>query len=161
MRLYALVKNLVVVECQALTEEQYAELSRTYDSIVDIEDMVPQPESGWVLTGNTFSPSAAPMTADEYDAYRQKAQREFGLKILPGLIDLIGARNLKLEREGTPVDVAAIGSALASVKLLLEGGALRTVCGLCTMFKASFPAHADILDYCIAEVTVFLNEKGF
>lgn len=161
MRKYAIVSNQVVTSIVDADDEAASELVKTSEMIVDIEDQIPQPEVGWVLSGNSLVLPTESMSPDELDAYQQKAQRLYGLKILTLAVDNIGARNLKLAREGTPADVATLGSQMASIKILLEGGALKTVRSICNAIKPMHPNHADVLDDVIAEITTFLQNNGW
>lgn len=161
MRKYAIVSNQVVQSIVTVEDEAASELVRTNEMVIDIEDQIPQPEVGWVLSGNALLAPIQNMSNDQLDAYQQKAQRLFGLKILPAAVDKIGARNLKLSREGTPADVATLASQMASIKVLLEGGALKTVRSICGAIKPMHPNHADVLDEVIAEITNFLQQNGW
>lgn len=161
MSLYAIIDNNIVTEVKELSEADYQREASYHGLIVEITDMIPQPEVGWILQGNQLVMANASMTDDERDLFQQRAQRLFGLHILPTLIDQMGARNLKLARQGTPVDVATLASQMASIKLLTETGALKTVRTICTALKPAFPNHADILDNAINEINNFLANNDF
>lgn len=92
---------------------------------------------------------------------RQKTQREFGLYLVPELIDMMGERNLTLIQNGTSVNIPAIASDNAGIKLLIETGALSTARSICTQLKVKYPTHADIYDYVIEDITEFLTGRGF
>lgn len=160
MRKHAALKDLIVTQILEIDETSYAEHASKFDMLIDIEDMLPQPQIGHKLEGNELVPNHV-LNAEDQDLVQQTTQRLQGLRLIPSITDKIGARNLKLSREGTPVDVALLASQMASVKILLEGGALKTVRGLCSMMKASHPNHADILDDLINEITSFLNTQGY
>lgn len=161
MRKYAILKDLVVNQLVNLSDEEVADMS-TRASLIDVEDMLPQPEVGWVLEGNKLIiSSSSNLTPDECDARQQNTQRLFGEKLLKLAIDKLGARNLKLARENTPADVAALAGQMASIKVLLEGGALKTVRSICNAIKGNFPLHSDILQFVIDEITNFLSENGW
>lgn len=160
MRKHAIVNDSIVSEIVYLNEDETIERSR-YSLVIDIEDMVPSPEIGWILEGNKLMLSPSSYSLDEFDAIQQNSQRLFGEKLLKVAVDKIGARNLKLARENTPADIAALASSMASLKLLLEGGALKTVIGLCNAVKNNFPNHTDILQSVIDEISNFLNENGW
>lgn len=160
MRTYAIVEEGVVTEIAVLTEEQFIERTRTCLG-VDIEDEIPRPQVGWKLDGNRLVPVSESSNPDELDAIQQKSQRLFGMKLLPMAVDLVGARNLKLSREGTPANVTALASQMQVIKLLLEGGALKTTRTVCESLKPSFPLHEDILQTVINEITNFLDSNGW
>lgn len=152
---------MIVTSVVDLGDSEVAAASSSNEMVIDIEDMIPQPEAGWKLDGNKLVPGQTEMTLDQADLYQQTAQRKFGLKLLPMAVDMVGARNFKLYREGTAVDVAVLAGQMASIKLLMEGGALKTVRSLCSYLKPSFPNHEDILDFIIAEITNFLTNNGW
>jgi len=161
MRKHALIDAGIVTEIINLNDESYVEEAKKHDLVVDIDDMSSQPEIGWVLNGSTIAPRIVVVDLNDRDAQQQTAQREFGLKLVPKMIDLVGQRNLKLAREGSSVNVTNLASQMASVKLLLETGALKTARTVCGMLKPAFPSHSDILNIAIAEVTNFLSTNGF
>lgn len=158
---YAVLENNIVIEILDLTDEEVVKEASYHEAVILIDDMIPQPEVGWLLVGNKLESNSVSMTQDQKDLFQQKAQRKFGLYILPIAVDQIGARNLKLAREGIPADVATLAAQMASIKVLLEGGALKTVRGLCAGIKPMHPNHSDILDFVISEITVFLNNNGW
>lgn len=161
MRKHAILSNGIVTSVVNLADDEIAAKASSVEMIADIEDVLPEPEVGWKLEGNKLIPSQSQMTLDQADLYQQTTQRKFGLKLLPVAVDLVGARNLKLYREGTNVDVATLAGQMASIKLLMEGGALKTVRSLCSYLKPSFPNHADILDTIIVEITNFLTSNDW
>lgn len=160
-RKFAIIENNIVVSVEQLDEIEVEARSKEVQALIDIEDMIPQPEVSWILSGNTLQSANSNMSLEEADAYQQKAQRLFGLKILPIAVDKIGARNLKLAREATLADVAALAGQMASIKLLLEGGALKTARTICTAIKSSFPLHADVLQEVVDEINAFLTANGW
>lgn len=160
MRKHAFLKDNVVVKCESISQEQYNLEIKNYDMIVDVEDILPSPSVGWVLNGNNLVSNIS-LDQDDMDFFQQKTQREYGLKLLPLSMDLIGARNLKLSREGTPADIASLASQMASIKLLMEGGALKTARDILIMIKPLYPNHEDILIYVINEINNFLTINGW
>jgi len=57
MALHACLINTTVAEIiDVSTEEQYQELSKDYSTLIDISDLVIQPQIGWVLNGIVLEP---------------------------------------------------------------------------------------------------------
>lgn len=160
-RKHAFLINNVVVDARSISEQEFAVLISQYDALIDIEDIIPEPQIGWLLQGNRLTLPQTAMSVEEEEAYQQTAQRKFGEKLTPKLVDLIGQRNFKLSREGTPANVSSLANSMASIKLLLETGALKTARTICNSLKSGFPLHADILDYAISEITNFLIENDW
>ena len=160
MRRHALVNNNIVTEIIQidLDTDEYIEYSRKNHLIIDVEDD-PMVNVGFILQGNKLVPANTLPQVEVTDLYQQTAQRLFGQKILPDLIDQVGARNLKLTREQAVVDVAALGLQMNMVQILLNGGALKTARGLCAALKPMFPHHSDILDLAINKITEFLIQN--
>lgn len=155
MRTYAILKDLVVTEITTMDVDQCAMCS--LDSmVVDVEDQIPQVQIGWVLEGNKIKSNIVVSDPDEMDAVQQTSQRIYGQRLLPIAVDLVGARNLKLSREGTPANVQALAVQMQTVKVLMESGALKTTRTVCESLKPGFPLHADILQYVIDDITAFL-----
>ena len=157
---YALLKYNVVTDVLELTDERVLECSRDH-TVIDLTDYSLSPQVGWVLEGNRIVPPVEISTGSQADAFQQNQQRLFGEKLANKATDWFGARNLKLGREGTPVDVAALSGALLNAKLLLQGGALKTARTVCGMMKGSFPNHTDIFDLIVADITAFLTANGW
>jgi len=158
---YALLTNNVVVDVLELDDEcVIAKIKEGYQAI-DITDETLVPCAGWILVGNRLTPPEVPTSGDSLDAQQQTQQRLFGEKLVNKATDWFGARNLKLAREGTPVDVAALSTALLNAKLLLQGGALKTARYICSLSKPAFPAHTDIFDLIIEEINLFLAANGW
>lgn len=65
MRKYALVNNNNVVSISDLTEDEYLTISKEYQLIIDIEDLVIQPQIGWVLDGNILVPKISSISLKE------------------------------------------------------------------------------------------------
>jgi len=57
VRTHALVKNNIVEKVEGLDENQVIDCSRSYDLVIDVEDLVLKPSVGWVLNGNQLIPS--------------------------------------------------------------------------------------------------------
>ena len=53
--LIALVNNYTVVEIKTLTEEEYHAISPSYQAAIQIDDLTPQPQVGWLWDGINFS----------------------------------------------------------------------------------------------------------
>lgn len=160
-RYYALINNNIVTKVEVLSEEQAQEASKNNSLVIDIEDMVPRPDVNWILQGNILVNTNVNMSIEAAELHQQTTQRLFGVKLLPTAVDKVGARNLKLDREGTPVDIVALSGQMTSIKLLLEGGALKTARMVCLGIKPMFPNHSDILQEVADEITNFLISQGW
>ena len=160
-RTYAFVNDNEVTSVVSLDDADVQSASSTNQLVIDIHDQSPQPAVGWILSGNQLILPNNEMTDDEFDSYQQKSQREYGMLLLTDIIDKLGQRNLKLGREGASFSVTTLASNSASIKLLLETGALKTARTVCEMVKPSFPLHEDIFDLAIARIDNFLSLNGF
>ncbi len=158
---YALLINNIVMDVLELGDESVIAKMREGYQAIDITDESLVPCTGWILIGNKLFPPEISTSGDNLDAHQQTQQRLFGEKLANKAIDWFGARNLKLAREGTPVDVAALSTALLNAKLLLQGGALKTARTICYMSKPGFPVHTDIFDNIINEITTYLTNNGW
>lgn len=56
MRKYAILDNNTVTEVLDLEEESYTHEASYHQLIIDINDMIVQPQIGWILNGNCLSP---------------------------------------------------------------------------------------------------------
>jgi hypothetical protein len=56
MRKFAIINNFTVTEIKYLDEDGYRLAASKYELVVDIEDLLVQPDVGWVLQGNHLVP---------------------------------------------------------------------------------------------------------
>lgn len=155
MRLYALIKNNKVVEIKNLEDDEYTVEIKKNDSIVDIEDMSPQPQIGWILSGNTLiAPNAVSMEILLREKIKQA--REFGQNLIYESSDRIGAKNILFGK--TEAQIVAIVAQLDPIKKLLETGALNTARTQLNALKLSLPPelHPEI-DRAVNKITEFLG----
>jgi hypothetical protein len=155
--MYALIRNGYVLEIKDLTQEEYRVLIKTYDNIVDITDLNPIPEIGWVLSGNKI----IELPLKDRLAKQQLEQREFGTELVMKLIDMVGTKNLELSATGSTVNVSSILTSLNSIMSLLQTGALKTARGLLVYYKPSFTVYQDVFQFGVDEITKFLTERGW
>lgn len=155
--MYALIRNGYVIEIKPLTQEEYHLLIKLYDNIVDITNMNPSPEIGWVLRGNQI----IELPIKEKLAKQQSEQRQFGTDLVVKLVDMVGAKNLELSINGTTPNVSSILSSLNSIMGLLQTGALKTARGLLVYYKSSFIVYQEVFDFAISEINKFLADRGW
>jgi len=155
--MYALIRNNNVLQIVELSEEQYVVMIKNYDSIVDVSNMSPAPEVGWVLRGNQLQPQ----TLAERALSQQNHQRQFGEQLSKELVDLVGARNLELSFSGNTPNVSGMLTALGGVLSLMQTGALKTARTIIAAYAPSFPLHSDIMAEAIQKITAFLQTNGW
>lgn len=61
MRKHAIINDNTVVEIKSIVEAEFFELAKRHQLILDVQDLVIQPEVGWVLVGNQLQPPASQM----------------------------------------------------------------------------------------------------
>jgi hypothetical protein len=61
MRKHAIIDDNTVVEIKVISESEFSDLARKHQLILDIQDLLVQPEVGWVLVGNQLQPSESEM----------------------------------------------------------------------------------------------------
>lgn len=155
--MYALIRNNNVLEIMELSEEQYHIMIRNYDSIIDISNIDPIPEVGWVLRGNILQP----LSLQERAFLQQNSQRQFGELLSNKLVDLVGARNLELTFQGSSPNVSSMLTALGGILSLLQTGALKTARSAMLGYKNSFIPYIDIFELGINDITSFLQQNGW
>jgi len=161
MKFALVLNNLVVRIVEAEAESEINGLLHRYQAALDITEATPEPQVGWVFENNELVAATSEYTPDQMDLIQQQAQRKYGHKICDTYADLVGARNFKLARENTPVNVASLAGQLLSLKTLLQGGALKTARTATEAMKVAHPTHADIFDLAIADITSFLIQNGW
>lgn len=63
MRNYALLRENIVVETRIMSDEEVLETSRSFQLVVDINDLVIPPQVGWILSGNQLTPAPGQQVA--------------------------------------------------------------------------------------------------
>lgn len=153
MSKYALVNNTVITNIIESEDFNYAEYSKSNHMVIDITDLIPTPQIGWILNGNQLELPLGVSDREKMEIDLNRRKREFGTVISNMCIDKIGARNKILNKNGT--QVTALLTALLGVKSLLETGALGTARYACTQLKLVYTEYSDIFDYVINEVNAF------
>lgn len=158
MKTYAILKNFVVINILVLDEESLQEEIKRNEMILEVTDLSPQPQIGWVLNGNRLEFPISDSDREKMEIELNKKKRLFGTELSNYAIDRIGARNKILNKNGT--QVTALLTQLIGVKALLETGALGTARFSCVQLKAIFTEYADIFDYVVSEINVFESTFG-
>lgn len=158
MRRYALINDGVVVSTVSLEVEELEEIIKDYNSVIDIEDCIPQPNVGWVLIGNTLELPNSSSDREKMEIDLNDRKSVFGKKLARDAVNRVGARNKILNKNGT--QVTALLNQLLGVKMLLETGALGTARYSCTLLKQVHTEYADIFDLVINEVNNFETNFG-
>lgn len=163
MRKFALIRNNMVIDIQDLDDSMYMDLAPLYQLIIDIEDSYPRPNIGDIFVNNHFEVvQVEELPIETRLFYQCKAQREFAQKLINPITDKIGARNLLLISQGAPSSlVTTVVSQLTTLKMLLEGGALKTAISVINVVSPAFPTHDDIFQEIKNEIINFLNEHNY
>ena len=161
MNTYAVLINNVVVKVATLTSEQFIQEVKLYEIGFDITDQIPRPEVNWILEGNQLKVASDTLTQEEMFLIQCTKQRVFGQNLAWSVVDAVGARNLLLVSQGTPVDVTSLMMTLKPIQDLLMSGALKTARTATTATKANFPLYLDIFDKVIAEISLFLEANNY
>jgi len=61
MRKHAVLDDNTVVDIKVISESEFFDLARKHQLILDIHDLLVQPELGWVLVGNQLQPPESQM----------------------------------------------------------------------------------------------------
>lgn len=158
MAKFALVNNLIVTEIVEFDVEQYSNYAKTNDMVIDVTDIEPSPQVGWVLEGNALQFPSSETSVEKLEIALNAKKRQFGTNLSNIAIDRIGARNKILKKNGTQVTNLLIQ--LMSVKSLLETGALGTARYACIQLKVVYTEYEDIFNYVINEINVFESSSG-
>jgi hypothetical protein len=158
MKKYALINNAVVTQTIDIEEEDFLSYAKDNHMVIDISDMSPVPQIGWVLNGNQLQFPTGVSDREKMEIQLNKNKREFGTLLSNTSIDRIGARNKILMKTGP--QVTELLTHLMGVKALLETGALGTARYSCTQLKYVYTEYADIFDYVIGEINLFESSFG-
>jgi hypothetical protein len=158
MRKYALIINNIIVDIQTLDEEQYRDVIKSCDLLLDIEDMNPQPMINWVLNGNTLEIPQGSSNREVFEEELNNKKSLFGYQLAKTAVNKIGARNKILNKNGS--QVTALLTQLLGIKNLLETGALGTARYACLQLILIYTEYSDILQLVIDEINKFEKENG-
>jgi len=158
MRTYALINNSVVTSVLDFEESEFDLYVKMNHMVIDVTNLDPRPQVGWVLVGNTLQFPVGISDREKMEITLNKQKRLFGIALSSDAIDRIGARNKILNKNGT--QVTTLLTQLMGVKGLLETGALGTARYSCIQLKAVYTEYADIFDYVVNEINVFENSFG-
>jgi hypothetical protein len=100
-------------------------------------------------------PINANLTPEQRQVIIAGLKREFGTDLASQCVDLIGARNIILNKSSA--QVVSILTNLAPIKTLLETGALTTAVLSIMQLRAAYPDYADIFTLAINEANAFLK----
>lgn len=157
MRKYALVKDNVVVSVETLDESQYRDRARDYQLIIDIEDMVFEPQVGWILEGNQLKNFSIDLSNEQLEDMRMRARFKIGNKICNEAVIMISGRNRTLGKNSTEVN--QIITIFTPIEMAMRKCALPTALGGISQMRSGFPEYHDIFDYVIAELSNYLNSE--
>jgi translation initiation factor 2 gamma subunit (eIF-2gamma) len=100
-------------------------------------------------------------TTETPEIIQQRHQREWGQGYALVAIDLVGARNLLLTKNGITVNTAALLQSFSSVKECFNTGALKTARTICIALRPSYTNYDDIFEKIINDITTFLTENNY
>jgi len=160
VRTYACVSENIIVDVIYIDPEDYRHYGAIYQLVVDIEDLVIQPDIGWTLSRNTFI--APPEMVSELDKEYHltlvcRAARKFGEALSKVAADKIGGRNLSLGK--TEQQIQTFAGQLMQLKLILDGGALVTSRSIMGAMKAAYPEYADLFQWGIDQIDEFRRDS--
>ncbi len=158
MRKYALVNNGVVTGIIDIDPEDYSLYIKNNNMIIDITDLLPQPQLNWVLIGNALEFPSGISDREKMEIELNDKKCKFGVKLSRDAVNRIGARNKILNKSGSQVIVLL--TQLLGVKSLLETGALGTARSSCIQLKMVYTEYSDIFDHVISEINVFEANNG-
>lgn len=113
---------------------------------------------------NSFDISAYEEAVNEtYFHQKQREQREYGDYLSKEMTDLVGVVNLNLASQNIAVNIAQLGQTLSGLKLLMEGGALKTSRNLCNYYKTvpDLAPYISVFDHAIEDINEFLALRGY
>lgn len=157
MKKYALVKNDVVISVEMLTEDAYRQKSMECQVIVDISELVIEPEIGWVLEGNALRPHSSNISLEKIEDTKMRNRFKVGNKVCDEAIVLISGRNRMLEKNSTQVN--QIITTFTPIELAMRKCALPTALLGIAQMRSLFPEYLDIFDYVSSELTNYLNSE--
>lgn len=158
MQKYALINNNMVTKVVEIESDQISDHLKSYDMVVDITDMNPQPTIGYVLNGNKLEIPQGGSSREEFEIELNSKKVQFGIKLCSIAINRVGARNKILNKTGA--QVVTLLTQLLGVKSLLETGALGTARSICGQLKSVYGEYSDIFDSIISEINSFESTFG-
>lgn len=151
MRMYAFLIDNEVVKVESIDPEQYVDVSKDYNLVIDVEDLVVCPQVGWVLSGNSLVPSAAQASnVKEMIKLRIKGYQS----LAPELLRDMYAQNTLLGITSSQSD--AVFDDYSDVILRLQQGAFPTAIYRLQQKQPSGFVTQEMLDAWIATIQNYL-----
>lgn len=151
MRMYAFLIDNEVVKVESIDPEQYVDVSKDYNLVIDVEDLVVCPQVGWVLSGNSLVPSAAQSSnVKEMIKLRIKGYQS----LAPELLRDMYAQNTLLGITSSQSD--AVFDDYSDVILRLQQGAFPTAIYRLQQKQPSGFVTQEMLDAWIATIQNYL-----
>ena len=158
MALHACIEdNKVHSLVDIINEEHYRSLIVGFSNIIDISNIIPQPQVGWLLVGTELTP--VDLTPDQIQANLEKNVTgpavSFGISLKRDVTAKIGAKNLMLNK--TIAEISQLVPVLNGIGALLDSGALHTAKDVINANKVNFPEYTAEFDYVINSINSFLG----
>lgn len=151
MRKHAFLNDNIVLKVESIDEADYAEQSRGYQLVIDVEDLVILPQAGWILNGNRIVPGVGQAVSVKQMVI---AKITFYQSVAPVLLRELYADNTLSGITGAQSD--AMFDEYADVVLRLSQGAFPTAVYRLQHKSPSGFVTQELINNWIAKIQAYL-----
>ena len=153
----ALIKNGKVDSVKELTEEEYFKEAKSYELIIDITEIFPEPSVGWELQGNRLVFS---VDEDKKTDLILDMRFKFGNRLADDMVKKMSKVNLKLIAQGQTLNINTVVSNFVGVEAALRKCAIPTAKSAITSLLAAYPEYTEEFNHALSEINNYLASEA-
>jgi hypothetical protein len=151
---YAIVKDGVVFEVLESLDISKAKTAL----IIDITDMAPEPNVGWVLIGNSLQKKQ--ISESEKTDIILDMRFKFGNKLADEMIKKMSKTNLSLIASGQTLNINTVISNFSSIESALRKCAVPTARNAIASLMVAYPEYTNDFSYALGEIDSYLAKES-
>lgn len=156
MSLHACIKDGKVSQLiEISSEEQVYELSVNYSTVVDVSEMSPQPQIGWVIDGININPPA-PLSTDLKMKTIMDMRFKFGNDLADAMVKKMSIRNIALINSGQTLNINTVIQTFSTIENAIRKCAIPTAKSALTSILPLYPEYNEEFTYALNEINNYL-----
>jgi len=156
MRKYALLEDNIVIKIDDLDDEAYQREIHKYSSIIDVEDLLPQPSVGWKLVGNKIVPSET-LSNDAKLKIKMDMRFKFGNNLADIMVKKMSIRNVELIALGQVMNINTVIANFSGIEQALRKCAIPTAKSGIQSLSSVYTEYSNEFSYALTEINNYLN----
>jgi len=156
MKKYAVLNNNIVTEIALLETEDSIAKAMVSQMVVDVDDLLIQPEIGWVLVGNEIKP-ASPLSAEARLIKIMQMRFKFGNQLADLMVQKMSIRNVTLIAAGQTMNINAVIQTFSGIEAALRKCAIPTARAGIIAMSATYTDYSEEFAFALSELNNYLN----